>query len=471
MASAPFDLIDEAKRLIRFNTVTWDSNAECAVYAGTLMRKLGLELHYQESRAGGTLFMNVAGMAGKGKEPLLLTTHLDTVSPGDPALWTKTGKDPFRLTQRGGSLYGLGSADTKLDLLCKLLAFAKIPRAKLKRPVMVLGTFGEESGLRGAARFCQGDLPKPKMALVGEPSELSLVWRHKGLAVIEAVFLSKGLFRPSDAQWVYEATFRGQASHSSTPQLGENALLLSAAFLRELRRKFPKVCVLSWSGGEGHNMIPASARLRFCLPDRPKTAFASSAKRKIKAERLPAGWYPTLPADEALSCLETAGDLFAPLEKARDKQFDPPHFTWNLTRLIEAKDGWSLVFDMRALPGQSLRAVLKGFEAKLWKKLGPPGRDWQFRVERENPPLDLDAKEPLVQHARAALRAARIPVRLASKAGCTEAGLYARVGIPSIVIGPGRARGNIHRPNESVPVSQLKAAIRFYEAFLKKTCF
>lgn len=471
MAGAPFDLIAEAKRLVRFNTVTWESNADCAVYAANLMRKLGLEIHYQDSRAGDTLFMNVAGLAGKGKDPLLLTTHLDTVAPGDPALWTKTAKDPFRLTLKGGSLYGLGAADTKLDLLCKLLAFSKVPRAKLKRPVLLLGTFGEESGLRGAARFCQGDLPKPKMALVGEPSELSLVSRHKGLAVIEAVFLTRGLFRPSEQQWVYEASFKGQASHSSTPHLGENALQLSASFLKELLRKFPKVAVLSWEGGEGHNMIPASARLRFCLPDRPKTLFASNAKRKVKAERVPAGWYPTLPADEAIACLETAEGLFRPLEKSRDKGFDPPHLTWNLTRMMESKTEWSLVFDIRALPGQSLRPAFKGFEAKLWKRLGPPGKDWQFRVERDNPPLDMDAKEQLVVDAKSALRAARIPVRLAAKAGCTEAGLYARVGIPSVVIGPGRSKGNIHRPNECVPVSQLKAAVRFYEAFMKKTCF
>ena len=76
-----------------------------------------------------------------------------------------------------------------------------------------------------------------------------------------------------------------------------------------------------------------------------------------------------------------------------------------------------------------------------------------------------------MRDVRAALRAARVPVRMAAKAGCSEAGLYARVGIPSVVIGPGRAKGNIHRPNESVPLSQLKAAVRFYQAFLERTCF
>jgi len=470
MASAPFDLIAEAKRMVRFNTVTSAGNAECAVYAGALMRNLGMGVSYQESREGETLFMNVVGQAGKGKDPLLLATHLDTVSPGDPKLWTKTGGDPFRLTAKGDFLYGLGAADTKLDLLCKLLALAKVGGSALQRPVMVLGTFGEESGLRGAARFCQGDLPRPKMALVGEPSELALVTRHKGLAVLEITLKSRGLFRPDSERWVYEAVFQGQASHSSTPQLGENALQQSIAFMRDLKRKFPRAAVLSWQGGEGHNIIPASARLRFCLPDVPKSAFPSSAKRKIKPQRIPAGWYSTLPWEEAAACLEIAESLFAPLEKAKDKAFDPPCLTWNLTQMKESKEGWFLVFDVRPLPDQSLRVVMKNFEAKLWKKFGPPGPGWQLRMERDNPPLDLDPKELLIRQARAALRAARIPLRIAAKAGCSEAGLYARVGIPSVVIGPGRAKGNIHRPNECVSVKQLKQAVRFYEAFLERTC-
>ena len=470
MAAAPFDLIEEAKRLVRFNTVTWSSNADCAVYAGALMRKAGLEVSYQESREGETLFLNVLGLAGKGKDPLLLATHLDTVAPGDPKLWTRTAGDPFRLTARGGALYGLGAADTKLDLLCKLLALGAMSPSKLKQPVIFLGTFGEESGLRGAARFCQGDFPRPKMALVGEPSELALVSRHKGLAVLEVTFRSRGLFRPDSEQWAYEALFRGQASHSSTPDLGENALEQSISFLKELRRKFPKIAVLAWEGGEGHNMIPASARLRFCPPDRPKSPFPPGARRKVKAERIPAGWYSLPPWQEALDCLEIARAVFSPLEKPRDKGFDPPQMTWNFTQMKESKEGWSLVFDLRPLPGQSLRAALKGFESKLWKRFGPPGSNWHYRLERDNPPLDLEAKEPVVRQVRAALKAARLPVRMAAKAGCSEAGLYSRVGIPSVVIGPGRARGNIHRPNESVPVSQLKAAIRFYRAFLERTC-
>lgn len=466
----PFDLIDEAKRLIRFNTVTSGSNADCAVHVGALFRKIGCQVSYQDSRPDEVLFMNVAGIVGEGKGPVLLATHLDTVDPGDPRLWSRTGRDPWRLTQRGEKLYGLGVADTKLDLLCKILAVSSVGPKNLKRPVILLGTFGEESGLRGAARFCQGEIPKPQMALVGEPSELSLVTRHKGLTVVELSFLSRGLHRPSRSEWVYEIAFRGKAAHSSTPALGVNALEESLRFFQGIEKRFPKIRLLSWSGGTAHNIIPAGATLRFSLGDHPKVGFRSSAKQQVKVERLSPGWYSTLPWKEMLWSVETVRGLMGPLEKLRDRTFQPAALTWNFTSLRETKQGWAITWDARALPGQPIGRTIKGLEGKLWKRFGHPGPTWIFRLERENPALDLPRDAPVVRLAAAALRAARLPVRIAAKAGCSEAGLYSKVGIPSVVIGPGRSTGNIHQPNESIAIGQLRAAIRFYESFLRKVC-
>ncbi len=468
--AAPFDLIEEAKRLIRFNTVTWSSNLDCAVYIGSLFRKAGLEVVYQEQREGELIFMNVAGVLGSGKKPLLLTTHLDTVDSGDPKLWTKTGADPWSMTLRGDAIYGLGVADTKLDLLCKLSALCAVDRKKIKRPAVLLGTFGEESGLRGAARFCQGDFPKPEMALVGEPTQLELVTRHKGLSVAEVLFKNKGLYRPNSAEWVYDAVFTGQASHSSTPDLGINALEASRRFLENLKRKYKKVHVLLWEAGTGHNVIPASARLRFSLGEQAKVVFSSGAKQKIRVERLPAGWYPKLPWENMCWCMETIRDLLIPFEKERDSDFVPPQMTWNLTWLRETKEGWSLTFDARSLPGKPIHKAIRGFEKKLWDKLGHPGPDWQFHLERDNPALELERKAPLVKLALSAMKSAKLPAKVKAKSGCTEAGLYSRVGIPSVVIGPGRSAGNIHRPNEANSVRQLKAAIRFYKTFMEKAC-
>ncbi len=471
MATAPFDLIEEAKRLIRFNTVTWNSNADCAVYVGSLLRKIGTQVSYQDSRVEGVPFFNVIGLIGHGKHPLLLTTHLDTVDPGDPRLWTKTGGDPWNLKVRGDTLTGLGAADTKLDILCKMLALAGFKPGSFKRPVILAGTFGEESGLRGAARFCQGELPKPEMALVGEPSEMALVARHKGLGVAEVLFKSRGLHRPTSSEWVYEATFRGQAAHSSTPDLGVNALKESWEFLRMISKRHPKVAVLGWEGGTGHNVIPSSATLRFSLGDLPKQSFRSTGKQRVKAQRLEPGWYPTLPWAQALWCIDTLQDLFIPLQKAQDRAFRPPLLTWNITWLSSTREGWRLTFDVRPLPGHPIQRAIRGLEQKLWKRWGHPGEIWQFRLERDNPPLDQERSSPVVRKAAAALKAARIPVKVVAKAGCSEAGLYARMGIPSVVIGPGRATGNIHQPNESISVKQLKKGIRFYQEFLKRTCF
>ena len=122
------------------------------------------------------------------------------------------------------------------------------------------------------------------------------------------------------------------------------------------------------------------------------------------------------------------------------------------------------------LPGNPIQRTIRGLEQKLWKRWGHPGDTWQFRLERDNPPLDQERGAPLVRIASVALRAARIPVKVAAKSGCSEAGLYSRVGIPSIVIGPGKSAGNIHQPNESMSLQQLRRAIRFYQEFLKTTC-
>src|SRR4051812_41295554 len=71
---------------------------------------------------------NVIGIMGdplvdrKSKKGLLLNTHLDTVSPGLSENWTETDKDPFGAVIKNGKIYGLGSADVKLDFLCKLVA-------------------------------------------------------------------------------------------------------------------------------------------------------------------------------------------------------------------------------------------------------------------------------------------------------------------------------------------------------------
>lgn len=100
--------------------------------------------------------------------------------PGDPALWKASGGRPFSLTERDGELFGLGVADVKLDFLCKLAALERLRGEDLRRPIVLAGTYGEETGRYGAALLTRELSPLPAMALVGEPTALQACPSHKG---------------------------------------------------------------------------------------------------------------------------------------------------------------------------------------------------------------------------------------------------------------------------------------------------
>src|SRR5689334_2266752 len=52
---------------------------------------------------------NLVATMGEGEGGLVLSGHSDTV-PYDPDRWSS---DPFEVTERGGKLFGLGTADMK----------------------------------------------------------------------------------------------------------------------------------------------------------------------------------------------------------------------------------------------------------------------------------------------------------------------------------------------------------------------
>jgi acetylornithine deacetylase/succinyl-diaminopimelate desuccinylase-like protein len=56
------------------------------------------------------------------------------------------------------------------------------------------------------------------------------------------------------------------------------------------------------------------------------------------------------------------------------------------------------------------------------------------------------------------------------KSGTTEASVYSALGIDTVVFGPGQAAGNIHRPNEHVPIADLRAAVEIYADVIRALC-
>ena len=63
-----------------------------------------------------------------------------------------------------------------------------------------------------------------------------------------------------------------------------------------------------------------------------------------------------------------------------------------------------------------------------------------------------------------------LPLDPEQKSGTTEAPVYAGAGMDTVVFGPGEAAGNIHKPNEHVPLAHLWQAIDVYADTIRALC-
>jgi histidine ammonia-lyase len=181
-------LLDWCRRLIGCRSVTAEGTRQiAALCASEMLAPAGITARLIPStREGGQQINLVAAIRGRDSSlrPIVLNTHLDTVPPGAPDLWTACDGDPFSARVDGDHIYGLGAADTKLDLAAKIFALNAVGRPR--RDVYLVGTFGEEHGLTGAKEMAEAAiLPPGAMAFVGEPSRLEVITAHKGLMMFE----------------------------------------------------------------------------------------------------------------------------------------------------------------------------------------------------------------------------------------------------------------------------------------------
>ena len=144
---------------------------------------------------------NLIATLGKGEGGLVLAGHTDTV-PYDAQAWTS---DPFKLTEREGKLYGLGSSDMKAFLALAIEAAEGLDPDSLRAPLVILATADEETTMDGARALVAMQRPKGRFALIGEPTDLKPVRAHKGVMFEQLRVL-------------------GESGHSSDPRFGNNAL-------------------------------------------------------------------------------------------------------------------------------------------------------------------------------------------------------------------------------------------------------
>lgn len=331
---------------------------------------------------------NVTGrIPGRAPGCVVFDGHLDTVGVGDASAWTS---DPFRAVVRGGRLYGRGTADMKGAIAAMIVGLAPLLNDPPACGILVSASIAEEL-VEGYALGHVLDQYPAKAVVIGEATNLALARAQRGRAEI-----------------LVET--RGVPAHSSTPQLGVNAVKAMAAVISVLSAlELPFDDLLGPAVLEVTDVLSHPYPGLSVIPERCLATF-----------------------DRRLLVGESQADVLAHVEAALD--------------------------DLKVSYPQ-----LQAFESIAVDRF----ESWTgARLEAPNfaPAWRMADDAPIVSAGQAALRAIGLDAPLSHYAFCTNGSESAgRRGIPTVGFGPGE-EAQAHTIDESVAVEQLRQAADGYRA-------
>ena len=227
--------------------------------------------------------INVVAEIGQGPRAIILNSHVDTVPPGDPALWQT---DPLTPVEKDGRIYGRGAEDAKGCLAAMIVAVEALAarRDRLSVRVILMAVGAEERGGLGTKLEIANGI-RADAALVGESTLLVPKLAHKGVLRLEV-------------------EVKGKAAHASDPEAGVNAVVAMAPIVEALDRLAADVrqredrytgraslVISTIAGGVALNVIPASCVIsidRRVLPSETEAQAAEEIVRTVTAA-LPTG--------------------------------------------------------------------------------------------------------------------------------------------------------------------------------------
>ena len=210
-------LIESAKeilsRLVGFRSLSGQSNLDLITYVKGYLEDQGVQtfLSYDETGQKANLFASIGPNIEGG---VLLNGHTDVV----PTAGQDWSQDPFCLKERDGKLYGRGAVDMKGFLACSLAMVPHFKKTNLQRPILLSFCYDEEIGGFGAPVLASdiiARMPKPAVAIVGEPTQMKLVTGHK-------------------AGFEMRTEFVGYSAHASDPRKGVSATEFAARYIGKI---------------------------------------------------------------------------------------------------------------------------------------------------------------------------------------------------------------------------------------------
>ena len=373
-------LIAFTQTLVRERSLSGEEHAIVALILAE-MRRVGFDEEWAD--ASGSAIGLIHG-AHSGPT-ILLDAHCDTVGIAAGSTWTR---DPFAAEVADGFLYGRGAADMKGALAAMIYGAAAIDRSRIAGRIAVSATVMEEV-MEGASLRTVMEAIRPDFVVIGEATELNLNRGGRGRAEIHLETI-------------------GRPAHSSSPQLGVNAV---HAMLRVIES------VEQLALGHDPLLGPAIVALTDIISDPyPGYSVIPSRCRATYDRRLLPGEAPelVLAAFQSLPTL-TGVELRASLAQGE-------HSTYT-------------------------GAVLRG------QKFFPA---WVF-----------PETHPFVQRALSGLRQGGLDPKLGAYRFCTNAAYSAGIaGVPTVGFGPA-AEGDAHVVDERLAVADLLAAARGYRSLVE----
>lgn len=175
---------------------------------------------------------------------IMLSGHIDTVRESKGHLCD--------VSVLNDEIIGLGTSDMKSFIASIIVNIDNLKLLDI--PVVLSITSDEETDLYGIEKIIQELIIRniyPNLTIVGEPTNLDYYISNRGNSI-------------------YTSIMKGKSCHSSTPQLGINAIENIAQFILEIKkiselyRKYASICITHINGGKKpSNIVPDECSISF----------------------------------------------------------------------------------------------------------------------------------------------------------------------------------------------------------------
>ncbi len=204
------------EKLISFSTVSRDPNRPLIDFVRAFLTEHGIESELVEAEGGrkANLF---ATIGPRDRPGIMLSGHTDVV-PAEGQPWSS---DPFQLRVADGRAFGRGTADMKGFVAAALALAARAAARDLATPLHLALSHDEEIGCVGVRSLIDRLAARgfaPRLAIIGEPTQMRIATGHKG-------------------KLAARATCCGVSGHSALAPKALNAIHLACDFVGTLRRR------------------------------------------------------------------------------------------------------------------------------------------------------------------------------------------------------------------------------------------